>query len=129
MLNVNCLSDGISKVDTFISIKLTIIMAWENRLPGPLSCTFTINQKIGVISKFSAELSFTIRAPVFASIANRAGPRGQPTEVPHLEGLDEDRGIGTVEAVAAEGLEEFDIDRMVRQQEELYRWLLGRSRS
>jgi glycosyltransferase involved in cell wall biosynthesis len=32
-------------------------------------------------------------------------------------------------AAAAEGLEEFDIDRMVRQQEELYRWLLGRSRS
>jgi glycosyltransferase involved in cell wall biosynthesis len=32
-------------------------------------------------------------------------------------------------AAAADGLEEFDIDRMVRQQEELYRWLLGRSRS
>jgi glycosyltransferase involved in cell wall biosynthesis len=32
-------------------------------------------------------------------------------------------------AAAAVGLEEFDIDRMVRQQEELYRWLLGRSRS
>ena len=32
-------------------------------------------------------------------------------------------------AAAAEGLDEFDIDRMVRQQEELYRWLLGRSRS
>jgi glycosyltransferase involved in cell wall biosynthesis len=32
-------------------------------------------------------------------------------------------------AAAADGLEDFDIDRMVRQQEELYRWLLGRSRS
>jgi len=32
-------------------------------------------------------------------------------------------------AAAVEGLDEFDIDRMVRQQEELYRWLLGRSRS
>lgn len=32
-------------------------------------------------------------------------------------------------AAAAEGLDEFDIDRMVREQEELYRWLLGRSRS
>jgi glycosyltransferase involved in cell wall biosynthesis len=32
-------------------------------------------------------------------------------------------------AAAADGLEEFDIDRMVRQQEDLYRWLLGRSRS
>ncbi|MBP1621166.1 MAG: hypothetical protein H6Q02_1933, partial [Acidobacteria bacterium] len=27
------------------------------------------------------------------------------------------------------GLEAFDIDHMVRQQEELYRWLGGRSRS
>jgi glycosyltransferase involved in cell wall biosynthesis len=32
-------------------------------------------------------------------------------------------------AAAADGLEDFDIDRMVRQQEELYRWLRGRSRS
>jgi glycosyltransferase involved in cell wall biosynthesis len=32
-------------------------------------------------------------------------------------------------AAAPLGLEDFDIDRMVRQQEELYRWLLGRSRS
>jgi len=32
-------------------------------------------------------------------------------------------------AAAGEGLDEFDIDRMVREQEELYRWLLGRSRS
>jgi glycosyltransferase involved in cell wall biosynthesis len=32
-------------------------------------------------------------------------------------------------ATAAQGLEQFDIDTMVRQQEELYRWLLGRSRS
>jgi glycosyltransferase involved in cell wall biosynthesis len=28
-------------------------------------------------------------------------------------------------AAAPAGLEEFDIDRMVRQQEELYRWLTG----
>ena len=32
-------------------------------------------------------------------------------------------------AAAPEHLEDFDIDRMVRQQEDLYRWLLGRSRS
>lgn len=32
-------------------------------------------------------------------------------------------------AAAPQHLEEFDIDRMVRQQEDLYRWLLGRSRS
>jgi glycosyltransferase involved in cell wall biosynthesis len=32
-------------------------------------------------------------------------------------------------AAASQGLEEFDIDRMVRRQEELYRWLRGRSRS
>lgn len=32
-------------------------------------------------------------------------------------------------AAAPLGLEDFDIDRMVRKQEELYRWLLGRSRS
>ena len=32
-------------------------------------------------------------------------------------------------AEAPRGLEEFDIDHMVRQQEGLYRWLLGRSRS
>jgi glycosyltransferase involved in cell wall biosynthesis len=32
-------------------------------------------------------------------------------------------------AAAPLDLEDFDIDRMVRQQEELYRWLLGRSRS
>jgi glycosyltransferase involved in cell wall biosynthesis len=31
-------------------------------------------------------------------------------------------------AAAPHGLEDFDIDRMVREQEELYRWLLGRSR-
>jgi glycosyltransferase involved in cell wall biosynthesis len=30
---------------------------------------------------------------------------------------------------APRGLEEFDIEEMVRQQEELYRWRLGRSRS
>jgi len=32
-------------------------------------------------------------------------------------------------AAAPQGLEAFDIDHMVRQQEELYRWLGGRSRS
>jgi glycosyltransferase involved in cell wall biosynthesis len=32
-------------------------------------------------------------------------------------------------AAAPEGLDDFDIDRMVRQQEDLYRWLLGRSHS
>jgi glycosyltransferase involved in cell wall biosynthesis len=32
-------------------------------------------------------------------------------------------------SAARDGLEEFDIDLMVRQQEDLYRWLLSRSRS
>jgi glycosyltransferase involved in cell wall biosynthesis len=32
-------------------------------------------------------------------------------------------------AAAPEGLDQFDIDTMVSRQEELYRWLLGRSRS
>lgn len=36
---------------------------------------------------------------------------------------------GRLAAAAPEGLADFDIDHMVRQQEELYRWLLGRNRS
>jgi glycosyltransferase involved in cell wall biosynthesis len=43
--------------------------------------------------------------------------------------LRDDELHARLSAAAAVGLEEFDIDRMVRQQEELYRWLLGRSRS
>ena len=43
--------------------------------------------------------------------------------------LRDDELHARLSAAAAVGLEEFDIDRMVREQEELYRWLLGRSRS
>ncbi|HSN53185.1 MAG TPA: glycosyltransferase [Candidatus Sulfomarinibacteraceae bacterium] len=41
---------------------------------------------------------------------------------------DEPRRLRAAE-VAADGLDEYDIDRMVRALEELYRWLLGPSRS
>jgi glycosyltransferase involved in cell wall biosynthesis len=43
-----------------------------------------------------------------------------------LQNPDLHRGLASR---AGQGLEEFDIDLMVRQQEELYRWIHGRSRS
>ena len=43
--------------------------------------------------------------------------------------LDDDERRARMAAAATEGLDDFDLDHMVRDLEELYRWLVGPSRS
>jgi glycosyltransferase involved in cell wall biosynthesis len=55
-------------------------------------------------------------------------------EVPELAAevsrlLQDDQLWHSMSEAAGQGLDDFDIDHMVRQQEDLYRWLLGRSRT
>jgi glycosyltransferase involved in cell wall biosynthesis len=46
-----------------------------------------------------------------------------------VELLSDEELRGRMAEAAPRGLDEFDIDDMVRRQEELYRWVLGNSRS
>jgi glycosyltransferase involved in cell wall biosynthesis len=119
-----------------------VFTGWWEDVPGLLAAT-----EVSVLSSRHEGLpravveSLAAGVPVVATAVDgtvevvRDGVNGRLVSPGDVEGLAREvigllRDAATrrrMSAAAGEGLEEFDIDRMVRQQEELYRCLLGRN--
>jgi glycosyltransferase involved in cell wall biosynthesis len=120
-----------------------VFTGWIEDVPGLLATT-----DVSVLSSRHEGLpravveSLAAGVPVVATAVDgtvevvRDGVNGRLVEPGDVDGLAGavsqllyDRGLRErMSAAAGEGLAEFDIDHMVRQQEELYRCLLGRNR-